>query len=412
MNKIFFLLLTLFSCFFSCKNIKEIPSAIKVINYALKDQRMSRNTSELYVYQKDKFIFKDQSVFIPCVINGKEDTLLYDSGFSGYVKERVYHDSVFRGTTKIKANTMAFSKSITFIKGLKYYNIKSSWFDFQNYVGEMIFVSTDTIINILSCDKNNNKIDKILGFKSMPKYNQVLMLNFSDTSMALYDSTMIYDTTEYVRIKGTFWDKKFGILATPLIYLTIDSIEYDFVFDIGSQFSLSLASKNHLAHMKEDEIYMDGMLFRDASGRVISDTVVIQKNSYITFADWDDTIEATVMFMNEITHNNMGITFISGFDWIIDKFRDAIYIKPLYRNMIISVKNQEYTVNIVDTSLIISTRILKNNPQLPLFSVIDSVNGKKVTMENICEIKTLLNKKDAFNENEVVILRSIIKTDN
>lgn len=195
--------------FFSCRYIKEIPSAIKVINYALKDQKMSKKTSETFIYQKDKFIFKDQSVFIPCIINGKPDTVLYDSGFSGYLKERVTHDSVFKKTIKLKSNTMAFSKPITFIQGLKYYDIQSPWFNFHNYVGEMRYVSTDTLTKSILCDTNIKRKSNItLGFKCIPHYDQVLMLNFSDTTIALYDSTIKYETRDYIRINATFWDKK------------------------------------------------------------------------------------------------------------------------------------------------------------------------------------------------------------
>jgi hypothetical protein len=62
-----------------------------------------------------------------------------------------------------------------------------------------------------------------------------------------------------------------------------------------------------------------------------------------------------------------------------------------------------YRVDIFDNVLQICL-LPKNETAYQLFSTIDSVNGEKVNAENICLMRELLNSKNGFKNNEIVIL--------
>jgi len=221
-----------------------------------------------------------------------------------------------------------------------------------------------------------------------------MLLNFSDTTIMLLDSLGQYDTTGFMLVKST------NLWSGIKIYVMVDSIEYEFNFDTGNNGFLSLPQSEK--HKKENDISIVGFTSVDVSGIVI-DTITIQNTDAISIGNLD-SMQGTISYRKKITQPNMGMEFISQFDWIIDRYRGKVYAKKIKDTKYDTINYQKYyRVDALNGTLRISL-LPVGETEYQLFSIIDSVNGEKVTTENICQMVKLLNKPNGFKDNELVIL--------
>jgi len=190
----------------------------------------------------------------------------------------------------------------------------------------------------------------------------------------------------------------------------VDSIEYAFLFNTGDKQSLTLPycgkykecssekcdyfDVQYEKHKKENDIYIAS--YRNTN---IIDTLVIQQINPITMG-YLDSITGNIIYSKRTKQPIVGMAFISQFDWIIDSQKGKIYAKKIKETQAFV---NPYHVSVFDTSLRISL-LPVGETEYELFSIIDSVNGEKVNAENICQMRELLNKKDGFKNNQIVIL--------
>jgi hypothetical protein len=374
--------------------IRQIPDTIKGLDYALKETRMVKKTKETYHYgKKSPFILNHRGImFIPCKINGEKHLVFYDSGQSDDLAEFISSDTLFpRRCKTLETMFMTYSKqSITIKTGLKYYDLESDFFDIKQDVGHLIYISSDTIVPKCESKKTYNRGKFTITPHIFLSFHNIMLLNFSDTSITILDSTVIYDTTDFTLIKSKFFVSRFQI------YLTVDSIEYKFLFDTGSELFLSLP--DYEKHKKDDDIHIAGYYGKDLAGLLI-DTLVEQQTNSIKMGDLD-SIKGTILYVKGSTMPNMGMKFISNFDWIIDEHREKVYTKKIKDAQ--PFEMDRYRVTVFDTTLQISL-LPVGETKYQLFSIIDSVNEEKVTANNICQMRTLLNKEDGFKNNRIVV---------
>jgi len=400
--------------FCSCKSFWR---AVKQIDYILKEDRMDKKTEITYHYgTKFPFVLNGGSIFIPCKMNDTTYFLFYDTGMGNAINEIIPANAKFPKECKKKIKSSIGTPTTRYVaikKGLKHYDIKSDFFDFKKIVGEVKSVSSDTfMLKCVSENANSNKI--FLGLYAFPKRENCMFLNFSDTTVTPLNADDIYDTTGFILVKSKF-SRKIEVC------LTVDSIEYDFFFDTGFDGFLSLpqykeyrkCSKvkgktactihkdlQYEKHKKDSDISISGFISIDISGIVI-DTLIIQQTNTITMSDLD-SIGGSIYYQKS-RMPVMGMQFISHFDWIIDRHNKKIYAKKIKDIEDIESYFNHYRVNVFDTTLQISL-LPVGKTEYQLFSVIDSVNGEKVNADNICQMKTLLNKKNGFKDNEIVVL--------
>jgi hypothetical protein len=377
---------------------RQIPGTVKTIDYILAYERMWKKEIKTYHYgNKSSFELNYRwLIFIPCKINGENLLVFYDSGQQDEFVESISSDTLFPKRCKtLKSTMMTYSKqSITMIRGLKYYYIESDFFDFNPLLGELFYMSSDTITP--KCvPKSTDKSERgryTLGAVAFPSYDKTMLLNFSDTSLTILDSTGIYDTTGFMPLKS----KRAGYWY--YVSLTVDSVEYDFLFDTGSELFLSLP--NYEKHKKDDDIHIAGYWGKDLAGLVI-DTLIEQHTNTIKMGDLD-SINGTICYIKQSTMPNMGMPFISNYDWIIDAYKGKIYAKKIKDADFWGFKNY-YRVSVFDTLLQISL-LPVGETEYELFSIIDSVNGEKINADNICRMRALLNKEGGFKNNQIVFL--------
>jgi hypothetical protein len=391
--------------------IKYSPELVKELNYALKENRMEKKKEITYYYgKKFPFVFDKETIFIPCKINDVTHLVLYNtSELYARFEEQIPGNVEFPKTCKtVKERTII--RGVTIKKGLNYYHIESDFFDFKQYVGRLFSVSNDSIIP--KCMSENNKNRFNLGVDAFPKWKDVMLLSFSDTSITLLDSAAIYDTTGFTSVKAM------STCIGPMIYLTVDGIEYTFLFHTESETFLSMPryeqvySRNNTfyylysnspyeKHKKEQDVSIVGCRMGDAS-KIVIDTSIIQQTNTITMGDMD-SIAGAILYSKNVSRPVMGMAFIANFDWIIDLNKEKMYAKKIKDTQYANPYSSYYQVNVFDTTLQISL-LPVGETKYQLFSIIDSVNGEKVNMDNICQMKELLNKANGFKENQIVVL--------
>ena len=386
--------------------VKYSPEVVKEISFASKYRRMEKKTEITYYYgKKDPFVLDNKTIFIPCKINDTTHLVPYNCGDTYAVfGERISGNVEFPKTNKtVKERTII--RGVFEKKGLKYYNIKSNFFDFKPYIGLLTSLSNDSIIS--KCTSENNKNRFHFGRNAFPKWKDVMLLSFSDTSITLLDSLGQYDTTGFTSVKSMFTCQGY------LVCLMIDSIEYEFVFNTGNEGFLSIpqydiyykngkynyiySNPEHEKHKKDNDVSL-----KYIDNNIGIDTMIVQQTNTITFGDLD-FITGNVFYTKDFFQPVMGMAFISQFDWIIDRYKEKIYAKKIKEVDKKDVSFNYYQVNVFDTTLQISLLPVYET-EYQLFSIIDSVNGEKVNANNICQMKDLLNKRNGFKDNRIGVL--------
>ena len=321
------------------------PSAIKQIDFCLKGMRMMKKMDLNYYYgKKSPFVFENNAIFIPCKINDTTYLVFYENGSIGlgttlgFLTEKISGNVELPKCNKtIKLKKERKMKNKIFIKsGLKYYDVESDFFNFKNLVSVVTSTSNDTIISKSASEKSQNRfvMNDIL-------FDNVMFLSFSDTTITLFDSISVYDTTGYTFVKSL------SLCTGFTIFLTVDSIEYAFLFSTVSKEFLSLpqykkcsqcsmvdnnfkcdyAFVEYEKHKKEQDSVIEG--FKENSiFDLVMDTMIVQQTNAITMGDLN-SITGNILFSQKNEQPVMGMAFISQFDWIIDMYKQKVYVKKI-----------------------------------------------------------------------------------
>jgi len=315
-------------------NMAKEPSALKQIDFCFKGMKMMKKTEQTYYYgQKFPFILDENAMFIPCKINDTIYLVCYDSDMSGmsvkhgFLQEKIpYNAELPKSNKTVKLKEKTDSKEKILMKsGLKYYDIASDFFQIKNLVGVATSASNDTIIS----EYGSEKTPFTIGQDALFNWANTMILSFSDTTITLLDSNNTYDTTGFTLIKSLH------TCRGRTICLTIDSIEYAFLFKTGYKEFLSLQhygkSQNCVSPDKCDYFYVDYESHKKENDTYMvsfKDTMIVQQTNAVTMGGFD-SITGNILYSNKITHPVMGMAFISQFDWIIDMNKEKIYAKKI-----------------------------------------------------------------------------------
>jgi hypothetical protein len=278
--------------FCSCQTVKQI-------GFVLKLNRMDKKTEVTYFYgKKIPFLWDMDAIFIPCRINDTTHLLHYNSSIGGLLHENIPNSVKFpqcNKKIKLKPKTNE-NQRILFNVGLKYYDMESDFFYFKNFVGVVASQSTTTPISIL--EESQNRF--LIGQDAFPNREVGMLLTFSDTTITLFNSYYEYDTIGFTLVKSL------NTCRGLLIYLTVDSIEYPFLFNTGFKGFLSLPQNLN----------------------PVIDTLIVQQTNIITMGDLA-SITGKIIYKQKTAQPVMGMEFISHFDWIIDINKEKMYAKQI-----------------------------------------------------------------------------------
>jgi predicted aspartyl protease len=187
------------------------------------------------------------------------------------------------------------------------------------------------------------------------------------------------------------------------VYLTIEGKEFKFQLDTGYTGNMIIPKSEKVEFYNKNIMVLEGALYTTISSFTTGTEIYYEKMPMV-FAG--ENFDAKVNVSSSIKVQNMGINFIKNFDWIIDYSNNKVYVKR-NQNKIESNFNRRvsYYAKAVKDKLIISTKE-KSQTKYNLGDEIISVNGKKVTTENACEIQDFLNKTEDWNALQLEVIRA------
>lgn len=343
-----------------------------------------------------KFIYENNKIYMPISIDNKYDTVLFDSGSNSYLDYLEFNDTIPQNTKVMSIS--AINNKVKLHYTYKTVNIENELFTGYDCMQKTIFILYPKLI---CTNYDVNLTRKVIGTQFLPENQHLFKINFSDSSLCINNSNSI-DTTGYKRIKSSF-EKN----TVVYIYLTIDSIEYKFLFDTGSYLTLAINKKHYKNHKNINDLILEGHFGVGVQG-LISAKLIIKSNKQAVYLTNSDSIYVKYAFIDNLVRNNMGMGFISKFDWIFDFDNKVVYVKPLIdlnqNDTNQNDTNQKYFTYLVaeyKNKLKIVTRNLSAKPTIPLNSVIKSVNGVAITTENICYYLDFLNKNSDWSSFQI-----------
>ena len=334
------------------------------------------------------FCLKDDRVLFVGSINGKTDTVQFDTGVSAPIVQFV--------NTKNAGKRQFYDYPVTTVEastskiGVEEIDLGFPFYDLHSY---SLFYLLE---NSNDCE-NLNSIDRfaLVGSGSLLQFGNILKMNFTDGKMELLSDGYTVDTNEYKLVEGHFFQ---GI---PFVKINIDGKEYECIFDTGNQAGILLKDTERIALVKDSDYAYEGSYGLAASGTTASQKFIVAPEEKVTMCGMDS--KNFVLYVENVSFNNVGIGFIKNFDWILDSYNQKIYAKNRNIDYKIPVAETQYRTTISNGNIIIISRLLNNNPVFAVGDIIDSVDGVAVTDDNICDIQEKLSNEADWSKISVTV---------
>ena len=340
---------------------------------------LSLNSNEDTIH----FVVKDNQILLEGELNGEKDTLLYDSGMSGmitkfYTKDSKPNDLKFYNIRMVTTDKKAKVKIAPFLIEGQHAMTRFDGF------GQAILLDYGE-----GCDKEVS-ISRypLLGFGGLSSRHKMDFTNSRIYEMTIAEMDAI-DTTEYIPVKCR---TSFGVM---FISLTVNGEEHECIFDTGNSGAIMLRDELRVVNPEETDYVLEGSYGIAVGGASEKQRFVLAPKVNVDLAGMETA--NTVFYLKDVPHENVGLKFISKFDWIIDQRQEGsrMYAKP---RVIEDVSDKpfempfRYALSTHDGSLKVITRLIDGNEIFKVGDQIVSVNGEKITEENICHYYDLLTE--------------------
>jgi len=334
------------------------------------------------------FSLKDERILFVGSVNGKTDTVQFDTGVSAPIVQFV--------TPKTAGKRQFYDYPVTTVEastsqiGVEEIDLGFPFYDLHSY---SLFYLLE---NSNECE-NLNSIDEyaLVGSGSLLQFGNILKMDFTNGKMELLSEGYTVDTNEYKLIEGHYFQ---GI---PFVKITINGKEYECIFDTGNQAGVLLKDTERIALVKDSDYAYEGSYGLAASGTTASQKFIVAPEEKVTMCGMDS--KNFVLYVENVSFNNVGIGFIKNFDWILDTYNQKIYAKNRNLDYEAPTAEAQYRTTISDGNIVIINRLLNNNPKFSVGDIIDSVDGVAVTEENICDIQEKLSKAADWSKMTVTV---------
>lgn len=369
----------------SCGTVGLLVHTIKIfdgnLSYNCGDD-VARDTIHFVVNERNKMLFKAE-------INGEADTVMYDSGVNSFA-------------------LMMYTPS-TKPEGMKFYRHSVSGADKRSKIKVTtlpVKIRTDMVVSeglgmaMLApepplCDKEHALSEyNIIGFQglNLSRY----MIDFTNNQMYALPDSLTIDTTEFIPIKCK------SNMNVLWVYPRINGMEYECIFDTGNGAAgIVLQDERRVEAPKDDDYVYEGSYGVTIGGTTSKQHFVVAPKEGLSMAG--DDKEVDVMYVKSVSSNNMGLKAIMKYDWIIAGWgaTPKVYVRPHATDVVKPFKASAYKVTTSDGTLKIVTRRIDGNERFKVGDQIISVNGEKITEENICHYYELLNKAQEWTGFEI-----------
>ncbi len=369
---------------------KIMDSVNHSINYG---QGGDWDTIRFVINGENRMVFKAE-------VNGQKDTVMYDSGVNSntllmYTPSTKPEGMKFYRHSVLGADKRSKIKMTTIPLKIKTEMVESEGLGFAMLNPETHY-----------CDKES-RLDKynIIGFQGLNIRRY--MMDFTNGQIYYITDSVVIDTTEFVPVKCKYHKNVLWV------YPRINGVEYECIFDTGNgAASFLLADEQRVASPMHDDMVYEGSFGQAIGGLTDFQRFVIAQQETIELAGKEDA--GKVMYVKSIAHNNMGLSAISKYDWIIEQHYDRnvgvikaneivykMYARPHSKDAGKPFKAPAYRVSTADGTLKILTRRIDGNEKFKVGDQIISVNGEKITEENICYYYDLLTEAKDWSEFEI-----------
>ena len=385
MNKLFKLLalLAMANAMTSCGTVGLMIHTAKIFN----DNSSFRINS---AYDTIHFVVsKRNQMLLKAEINGKSDTVMYDTGVNSFAL------LMYTPSTKPE--------------GMKFYNHRVSGADKKSKIKVTtlpVTIKTDMVVSEgvgfanlgpepPVCQKESSlSVHNIIGFQGLNLIRY--KIGFANNMMYELPDSLIIDTTEFIPVKCEY---KMNVLW---VYPRINGVEYECIFDTGNGAAAFLLQDEHrVGNPLENDYVFEGSYGQAIGGHTDKQTFVLADQERLSLASVDK--ETEVMYVKSLAHNNMGLKAISKYDWIISNLDSNLrmYARPHATDVVKPFEASAYRVSTADGTLKILTRLINGNEKYKVGDQIISVNGEKITEENICHYYELLTENKDWSGFEI-----------
>ena len=385
MNKLlkYMVMLSMVMAMTSCGTVGLLIHTAKIVNDI---QSLSVNsacdTIRFVVNKKNQMLLKAE-------INGNLDTVMYDSGVNSFAL------LMYTPSTKPE--------------GMKFYNHRISGADKKSKVKVTTLpmtIKTDMVVadgvgvaNLGPeppvCQKESSlSLRNIIGFQGLNLIRY--KIDFTNNLMYELPDSLIIDTTEFIPIKCEY---KMNVLW---VYPRINGVEYECIFDTGNgAAAFLLQDEERIDSPREEDYIFEGSYGQAVGGYTDKQTFVWANQERLSLAGADK--ETEVLYVKSVSSNNMGLKAISKFDWIISTRGGNLkmYARPHSTDVVKPFEAPAYRVSTADGTLKILNRLIDGNEKYKVGDQIISVNGEKITEENICHYYDLLTENKDWSGFEI-----------
>lgn len=325
------------------------------------------------------FEVKNNRMLTVIDIDGRSDTVFIDSGFNGAIAECHPKSELTPEYSRIKM-TGALKRSKVYMK-IDTVNAKFLWH--HHDIRYDICLNFDSPCDIPIAGR------PLMGTKMLFAFDFgycKVAINFSDQKISYYrydDSTFCLDGYKPMRCKL----KRKNIYVYPVI----NGKECKCIFDTGNgNACFILNEKDSGFEKRANDIVYEGAIGSTVNGVINSGEYHVRKEETIKLGD--NEFIAPVLYTSENKNNNIGLRFISQFDWFYDDSNpDVIYYKPREVQHFDFQETGPYKLQASEDGLMIITRIVDERNTFEFGDIIKSVNGEEITGDNICHYVELLN---------------------
>lgn len=360
-----------------------------IIRTANKMIRISSKKEVVNYNSKQKFLYRNHWIYLPIIIDGVNDTLMFDTGASFEFGEVNYNEP------------NKDSCSVLFLEGHdgrhKMYtdivplSVENQLFKYKNFYKSIFYKERQP------CDSDNS----LFMIGNLVYKNKVLTIDFNNNEIGIFDSIDAVSTKGYNIVKSHF-----SMIAT-YIYIKINGKEYKFLFDTGADCSLLFPIKEYKFFAGDGDIEYYGTKFSGVNG-LVGKGFIYKKETIINDFFNEKLRIHNISFVDGKKGYVAGINFISNYNWIIDSKNKVVYTqrRNIEDKIIDSIINnyiyRKYSVYFVKNKLTINLRKKNDGEKYPYQAVIKSVNGELITDDNKCYYKKLLNKSNDWDTLNVI----------
>ncbi len=341
---------------------------------------------EAEVIFDDTIHFKNngQHIVFKAELNGKPDSLIYDTGDNSIIT-LMYTPSTRPEEMKFYRVRVTGVEKKSSVKITTLYAKVGTEKIYNTEIGQAVLFPERPL-----CENYTISDHHLLGLESLNIGHE--FLDFTNSEIRFVNYKEPIDTTGFVPVKCTYEQRVLWV------YPQINGVEYKCIFDTGNgRAGFVLKGEQRVENPKTDDFVYEGSYGTGINGQTNKQRFVDAPKERFSIAEADK--ETDIIYVKNLPHNNMGLKAISQFDWIISMVSDPpkVYAKPHVNNEVKPFHAVRYKLIVDNGKLKILTRLIDGSETFKVGDRIVSVNGEKITEENICHYYDLLSESDDWS---------------